>query len=185
MLNRVRLPLLFSAGFNPTPRVSFSQALPVGVESLVEYFDMDLARPLASMEDMVDQLNNQLPEMMRVVAVTFAPRTVVMSSLTRYEISSPTWQQEALQERITSFFNQETFVIDRFRKNRHKDLDLRPLVTRMELREGILYLELLNHQGQPGANPREILQKVLGCSEQEALLVRIMKTSVQEMVPPS
>lgn len=185
MLNRVRLPLLFSSGFNPTPRVSFSQALPVGVESLVEYFDMDLARPLASMEDMVDQLNNQLPEMMRVVAVTFAPRTVAMSSLTRYEISSRTWQQEALQERIPSFFNQETFVIDRFRKNRHKDLDLRPLVTRMELREGILYLELLNHQGQPGANPREILQKVLGCSEQEALLVRIMKTSVQEMVPPS
>jgi radical SAM family uncharacterized protein/radical SAM-linked protein len=184
-LNRVGLPLLFSSGFNPTPRVSFSQALPVGVESLAEFFDMDLARPLASIEETVDQLNNQLPEMIRVVGVTFAPRSAAMSTLTSYEISSRTWEQVELQERITSFLSQETFVIDRFRKNRHKDLDLRPLVTRMELREGILYLELLNHQGQPGANPREILQKVLGCSEQESLLVRIMKRSVQEMVSPS
>jgi hypothetical protein len=33
-----------SQGFNPTPRVSFSQALPVGVESEVEFFDMESAR---------------------------------------------------------------------------------------------------------------------------------------------
>ena len=183
-LQRAGLPLLFSRGFNPTPRVSFSQALPVGVESLAEFFEMDLAHPLASMENTVVQLNTQLPELIRVVAVTFAPRSVAQSSLIRYEISSPTWPQE-LQGRIAGFLQQESFIIDRFRKNRHKDLDLRPLVTCMELREEVLYLELLSHQGQPGANPREILEKVLGISEREALLARIIKTSAQEMVAPS
>ena len=136
------------------------------------------------MENTVVQLNTQLPELIRVVAVTFAPRSVAQSSLIRYEISRPTWPQE-LQGRIAGFLQQESFIIDRFRKNRHKDLDLRPLVTCMELREEVLYLELLSHQGQPGANPREILEKVLGISEREALLARIIKTSAQEMVAPS
>jgi radical SAM-linked protein len=175
------LPLLFSSGFNPTPRVSFSQALPVGVESLVEYFDMGLAQPLASMENTVVLLNQQLPEMMEVLAVTIAPRKVAMSSVIKYEISSSSWPQEELQKRITSFLNQETFVIDRFRKNRHKDLDLRPLVTNMELNEEILSMELVSHQGQPGANPREVLEKVLGIPARESLLARIIKTSVQEI----
>jgi hypothetical protein len=99
----------------------------------------------------------------------------------KYEISSSSWPQEELQKRITSFLNQETFVIDRFRKNRHKDLDLRPLVTNMELNEEILSMELVSHQGQPGANPREVLEKVLGIPARESLLARIMKTSVQEI----
>ena len=45
VLQRAGLPILFSSGFNPSPKVSFSQALPVGVESLAETFDMELARP--------------------------------------------------------------------------------------------------------------------------------------------
>lgn len=184
-LQRAGLPVLFSGGFNPSPRVSFSQALPVGVESLAEYFDMDLARPLVSPEEAAALLNGQLPELIRVVAVTHSPRTVAMSSLTRYELRSQACHKEESQRRIMNFLEQESFVIDRFRKNQHKELDLRPLVTRLEVRSDVLLLELLSHQGQPGTNPREILEKVLGCSEREALLTRVIKTSVQEIVSPS
>jgi radical SAM family uncharacterized protein len=89
VLQRTGLPLLFSSGFNPTPRVSFSQALPVGVESLAESFDMDLARPLASIEQAVDLLNSQMPATIRVTGITLSARTVAASSVTCYEIHSP------------------------------------------------------------------------------------------------
>ncbi len=184
VLQRTGLPLLFSSGFNPNPRVSFSQALPVGVESLAESFDMDLARPLASMEETIALLNSQMPPTIRVTGIRLSPRTVTMSSAICYEIQAQAYP-ENLQQKITNFLARESFVIDRFRKNRHKDLDLRPLVTAMEFDGNLLRLELLSHQGQPGANPREILQKVLGFGEREALLVRIMKTGVKEMVSPS
>ncbi len=181
VLHRAELPLLFSGGFNPSPRVSFSQALPVGVESRVESFDMDLSQPLSSLEDTVDQLNKQLPETIRVSAVVVASRNTATSSLATYEIRSRAMAPEAVKDKIRQFFSQETFIIDRFRKNRHKALDLRPLVTRIELDEDVLFLELLSHQGQPGANPREVLEKVLGFPPQEALAARIMKTSFREM----
>lgn len=184
-LQRTGLPLLFSGGFNPSPRVSFSQALPVGVESLAEFFDMNLAQPLASRENIVARLNGQFPETIRVVAVNPSPRSVYRSSLAAYEIRSQAFLAADFQRRISEFLGLETFVIDRFRKNRHKDLDLRPLVVGLQLREDVLSMELLSHQGQPGANPREILEKVLGFSERESLLARIIKTSVKETSSPS
>jgi radical SAM family uncharacterized protein/radical SAM-linked protein len=183
-LQRARLPLLFSSGFNPTPRVSFSQALPVGVESLAESFDMDLARPLSSMDDAVALLNSQLPATIRVTGIALAPRGVAASSITSYTLHSQAWPAD-LSQRIADFLGRDTFVIDRFRKNRHKELDLRPLVMRMELTDAALSLDLLGHQGQPGTNPREVLEKVLGIPAREALLVRIIKTGVKEMVAPS
>lgn len=183
-LQRARLPLLFSSGFNPTPRVAFSQALPVGVESQAEYFNMELARPLTSLSDTVALLNSQLPETVRVLAIAVAPRNVAMSSVTSYMIHSEAFPAD-LPERIAEFLSRETFVIDRFRKNRHKELDLRPLVIGLASQGEFLHLELLGHQGVPGTNPREILEKVLGLSEHAALLTRIMKTKVREITSPS
>ena len=59
------------------------------------------------------------------------------------------------------------------------------LVTGLAFQDGFLHLELLGHQGQPGTNPREILEKVLGMDVHAALLARIMKTEVRECTSPS
>jgi radical SAM-linked protein len=39
---RVALPLAYSEGFSPRPRVSFGLALPTGHESVAEYLDVEL-----------------------------------------------------------------------------------------------------------------------------------------------
>src|SRR5574342_830996 len=41
-VRRARLPVAFSQGFHPKPRVSFGPALPVGVESHCEHLDLEL-----------------------------------------------------------------------------------------------------------------------------------------------
>ncbi|WP_310599279.1 TIGR03960 family B12-binding radical SAM protein [Desulfobulbus sp.] len=179
-LQRAGLPLLFSGGFNPTPKVSFSQALPVGVESLAESFDMDLSRPLPSLEETAILLNSRLPSAIRVQAVEPAPSAVARSSITSYTLSATAYPEQMVRN-LAEFLGREAFVIDRFRKNRHKELDLRPLVARLEFDQDRILLDLIGHQGQPGTNPREIMEKVLGFSEREALLARILKTGVKEM----
>ena len=181
-LRRARLPVLFSSGFNPSPRVAFSHALPVGVESLVEYFDMVLTRPPASTENIDIRLNEQLPATIRVTGVQFPVGKAALSTLASYEIYGSCFSSPELQARAVDFLARESFSVDRYRKNRHRALDLRPLVRRLEVTgEDILCLDLLSHQGQPAANPMEILEKVLGLSHQEALLVRILKTNMVEM----
>ncbi|MGI6655661.1 MAG: TIGR03960 family B12-binding radical SAM protein [Desulfobulbus sp.] len=177
-LRRTGLPVLFSQGFNPSPRVSFSQALPVGVESLSEYFDVELARPLPSMEAAMRLFNTHLPPSIRVTAVAVAPKKTAQESITSYRIGKVDCS-EVVCKRIHDFLARDTYVIERYRKKRHTSLDLRPLVVRLEAGPELM-LELKTTQGQPGTNPREILQAVLGLPEEEALRARILKTGVRE-----
>jgi hypothetical protein len=70
---RVGLPLAYSAGFSPRPRVSFGLALPTGHESVAEYLDVDLAAEPASLDPaaldaMLDNLSRALPTGVDVVA---------------------------------------------------------------------------------------------------------------------
>ena len=51
-LRRAGLPLRFSEGFHPMPKVSFPEALPVGIESLDEMMQIELAQPVSSVEIM-------------------------------------------------------------------------------------------------------------------------------------
>ncbi|MBI5518423.1 MAG: TIGR03960 family B12-binding radical SAM protein [Desulfovibrio sp.] len=60
-LRRSRFPLSFSAGFHPMPRISFGRALPVGVESMCEWFTLTLREELGP-QHVLDTLSAQLPE---------------------------------------------------------------------------------------------------------------------------
>jgi len=42
-VRKAQVPLAYSAGFTPRPRMSFGLALPTGAESLAEYLDLELA----------------------------------------------------------------------------------------------------------------------------------------------
>ena len=184
-LQRAKLPLAFSHGFNPSPQVGFSQALPVGVESEAEYFDMALTRPLGDPTAIVDRLNQHLPATIRVASVEQAPRGTAACSLLTYEVRSPALAGGDLEERVATFLAGEQFVIDRFRKNRHKELDIRPLVARLEMQDTTLVMDLLCYQGQPGVSPREILEQVVGLTGEEALLAKIRKTAARERAQSS
>ncbi|GAB7081760.1 TIGR03960 family B12-binding radical SAM protein [Megalodesulfovibrio paquesii] len=65
---RARLPLSFSQGFHPLPRVSFGRALPVGVESLQECLDLWLREPISA-EEARQRLGGRFPAGLRLVAV--------------------------------------------------------------------------------------------------------------------
>jgi len=45
-LRRARVPLVYSRGFNPKPKVAFGPALPVGISSEGEYLDLEVSEPL-------------------------------------------------------------------------------------------------------------------------------------------
>jgi hypothetical protein len=70
---RVGLPLSYSAGFSPRPKVSFGLALPTGHESVAEYLDVDLAVEVAgldapALDAMMASLSEALPAGVDVTA---------------------------------------------------------------------------------------------------------------------
>ncbi len=184
VLRRANLPLAYSQGFNPTPKVSFSQALPVGMESMVEYFDMELLRPINPDAGLVARLNRELPPGLAVDRIVLAPKKNPICIRASYEIKLQGQDPEVLKTQAASFLACAQFPITRVRKNRQTSFDMRPLIVSMEIREGVLLLELLHHQGLPGVNPREVLERVFAFTQEEALLSRIMKReSVAVPVP--
>ena len=56
-----QLPLAFTLGFSPRPKVSFGLALSVGHESVAEYLDFELREPVET-DSLPERLSAALPE---------------------------------------------------------------------------------------------------------------------------
>ncbi|MBP9015112.1 MAG: TIGR03936 family radical SAM-associated protein [Candidatus Atribacteria bacterium] len=69
---RAELPVAYSQGFNPRPLLSFGPALPLGVESRAEYWDVSLSREL-SPQELLDALNKEVFSELKIEEVNPIP----------------------------------------------------------------------------------------------------------------
>lgn len=67
-LYRSGLKLNFSKGFNPTPKISLGIALPIFVESLTEFVDIEIVEKLST-EEVAEKLKNVLPKKIRLLGI--------------------------------------------------------------------------------------------------------------------
>jgi len=178
VLARAGIRVLYSQGYNPTPKVSFSSALPVGMESEAEYFDIELATALGDIENTIERLNRELPDGMKVFTLETPRKTDTDAQLASYSIHLHEPLSRHQQESIRDFLSRQSFVIERIRKNKSRELDIRPLVKDIRVEGNNLAVELISYHGKAGTSPREILQHVVGLAESDALLARIKKTRV-------
>jgi radical SAM-linked protein len=134
-LRRSRLPVALSQGFSPHPLLSFGLALPTGCESRGEYLDarLDEARTDdVSLADLPEFLTSLLPEGMAVQAV--APIDMAEGSL-QQEVASCDWELEVLGvvgeelvERIERVLAAPSLTVQRERKGRQTEDDIRPAI---------------------------------------------------------
>ncbi|MCI5197702.1 MAG: DUF2344 domain-containing protein [Candidatus Electrothrix sp. AW5] len=170
--------MLFSQGFNPSPKVSFSPALPVGVESYIEYFDIDLASPVKNLQETAIYLNTHLPDFLTVDRIEAIQKRPPVDQIISYQCTLPeSVAMEQLAQRRAAFLAADQYIVERIRKQKKRELDLRALVKRIELpkHDRVLLLDLLHPHGAAGTSSREVLEKVLGLSETESQLVRTVK----------
>ncbi len=186
VLHRVGLPVLFSQGFNPSPKVSFSQALPVGLESMVEFFDVELSRPIANLEKTIDSLNHEFPQTISIMRAELVKKFEQVDMEVTYlaDLADGIGMIE-LAERLKSFLAEKEWILERVRKGKRRQLDIRPLVKSaicMEKeKKRKMEFVLVHRHGQAGLSPFEFLGKVLGLSKRQTLLTRITKTGVKDI----
>ena len=65
---RTELPLAYSQGFHPQPKMNMAAALPLGFSSRCEVIDMKLEHDI-SLDDLPTRLNQTLPSGLRVIQV--------------------------------------------------------------------------------------------------------------------
>ncbi len=149
-VRRADLPVRFSQGFHPVPKISFLEALPMGVASEAELIDMELHYPVA-LGTLVTALNEQLPEGFKVLSAeqipwkSPSPSAAVKASY--YRISVDGVATGPLPERMAAFMGASEVLTTRKKKNKEEKIDLRSDVLSMQLEDGELLLELV--KGSP------------------------------------
>ncbi|MHB1380369.1 MAG: TIGR03936 family radical SAM-associated protein, partial [Desulfurivibrionaceae bacterium] len=173
--SRAKLPLNFSQGFNPTPKVSFSPALPLGTESLAEFVLIDLREPLADLGGFVPAMNRQLPEGLVITQAVLAGKEHAGTMVTTYRLRLP---ELPAQEELDRMLAQESLPVVVMRKGMEKQLDFRPLIQGAALTaEGDLELSVFSAPGQPGGKPLEMAAKLFALPEEEIRRARVLKVA--------
>ncbi len=172
---RAKIPVEFSSGFHPKPRISFDDPLPVGMESLHETC-MVSAKPVFSAREMMDRLNQTLPEGLAVTRWEISPskKEGVACRSIRYRIQLKTGGFE--RSRIEAFLASEAFVKSRVNKKGTMALvNYKEHVEHLEL-DGGDCLVLAIRSGQPlTLRPSEILAAVFDIPDEAIKTARIVK----------
>lgn len=177
-IRRAVLPVAYSEGFNPHPKLSFGLALSTGHESLGEYLDIDLVEPV-ELEALPARLNPCLPVGIDVqVAAEVAPGTPSLQQA----VTSCTWRIEVtgldaveLAGRVERLLAADELIVTRERKGQQVTDDLRPPLLSLDV-EGptangsMLVAELAT---QPrGFRPSELID-LLGADADEGRVCRV------------
>jgi len=172
-LRRGKVPLKYSQGFNPRPRMHFAAPLPVGCGCDADLLDLLLETPWTS-QRVRDAVAGLTPRDLVVHDVTaIDPQSDSLPDLLQ-EATYRVWLKEtdegALREAIGRFLAQDEVMLPkRGRKFRGRLYDLRSLVTTLTLNEdapapwcGLL----LRVSARPGATGRpDELLRALGLSD--------------------
>jgi len=157
---RAELPLAYSQGFHPQPKMSLASALPLGFSSACEVLDMRLERDV-ELGDLRERLNETLPPGIRVTNIEQADerapalQTQVVEAEYQVELREPVDPSE-LKRRIESALASESIL----RERRGKKYDLRPLIQSIEVLNDTIVMKLAAREGATG-RPEEVLD-VLG-----------------------
>jgi radical SAM-linked protein len=172
-----QLPLAFTLGFSPRPKVSFGLALSTGYESEAEYLDLELSEPI-DLESLPTRLTAALPIGLEVDAVVAleerapALQEVVAAVTWQIEVTDDDGEAipvETLRELVDRANHAAVLEVTQVRKGRASVADVRPAIRRLEVLDGTVEMELLT---QPrGAKPSEVVAAIAGFSSPAVTLV--------------
>ena len=176
-LRVAQVPLAFTEGFTPRPRVSFGLALATGHESEAEYLDLVLAGEYA-LDALPRALSDALPDGIHVVG---AAPLVDRAPALQEAVTSVEWQVDVLpvpdlDAAIAAGLDQPALETTRRRKGREVLEDVRPVVCSIVVKDGAsVHMEL--HTQPRSAKPGEVLTAIGQSIGVELIETRAIRTN--------
>lgn len=138
VLRRAGVPLCYTQGFHPHPKMAFASALGVGIESCSEYMDLWLERDMDPAQ-CADAINSALPPSMRVLGVkplsSETKGLMGMVTAASYDIFIPL-SGEVLAKRCQGIMDAGTYPATVRKKDGPKEIDIRAGLHRLDVKNG-------------------------------------------------
>ena len=128
-LRRAAIPMAYSAGFSPHPKISYAGAAPTGVASEAEYLEIGLARACEP-EDVRVALDAALPPGLDVVEVVEAvpPALAERLEASRWRVALPSVEPTAAAAAVSALLAAESVPVERATKDGTRIVDARAVV---------------------------------------------------------
>ncbi len=187
-LRRAGLPIAYSEGYNPRPKLQLARALPLGHVGEEEILDIWLEKSM-SLEDVTKMVVPVLPEGLVIKQVhQVNPKAPAMQTQVVGTVYRVTVEWDEPREEVESHVEQLLSADDLVHKRRGKRYNLRPLIEALHVAEMAEESVTLRMQlsARPGATGRpEAVLDVLGMGTAFARYYRerlILTTEPEEQV---
>ena len=183
---RARVPMAYSSGFNPHPRISYAGAAPTGSASEAEYLEIGLAE-IVDPATIHAALDEALPPGLDVVAVVESPGGSLADQLeASHWLVDIALEPGAAGVAVATFLGTESVPVQRMTKKGMRDFDCRTSVLSLsaEPRGDGARLDLVLRHAVPAVRPDDVLAglaSVSGVSTGDApLLTRLAQGPLDE-----
>jgi radical SAM-linked protein len=165
-LRRAEVPMAYSAGFSPHPKISYVGAAPTGAASEAEYLELGLAA-LVDYDELRDAVNAALPPGLDIIEVVSAGSgslaALMQASVWRIELPGVT--PAAAAAAVAALLELAEMPIERVTKTGHKVVDARAAIVTLTVgsagRGGPgadrAILDLVVRQVTPAVRPDDVL----------------------------
>jgi len=154
-LRRAGLPIAYSQGFNPQPKMNLAEALPLGITSECEVMDVWMEKQIDLIEAKKD-LDGAVPPGMQILGIVEVDerlpplQTQVFAAEYRVTVNPA---PADLESRARDLLSQPSIM----RERRGKHYDLRPLIEALSVEGDALVMRLAARDGATG-RPEEVVR---------------------------
>lgn len=171
-LRRAHVPMAYSSGFNPHPRISYANASPTGAATEAEYLEIGLWE-VCDPEKVMAALNEVLPP-----GFVMAGAVVAESGSLADGLEASSWEvrwhfadgeREILEAAVAAFGDAEKIEVERMMKNGLRTFDARGPVELLEVldadTEGRAGLGMVICHAVPLVRPEDVLSALAVVSD--------------------
>ena len=143
---RAGIPLQYSQGFNPHPKMSFGPPLSLGFTSEAEYLDLELAAQFPA-ERLSGLINPLLPDGMKIVQLkeikekVTALSAAINSSEYLISLDSVSIPNQKFEQALTALLQEEHIEVQRRVKGKYKQINIRPFIETMRREKEYLFVK--------------------------------------------
>lgn len=170
---RGTIPLAFSQGFNPHPKISFGSALAVGITSSGEYMDVELKK-FREIKEIKVSLEKYLPLGLKVYDIVeidpAAPSLMSTLNRAKYQVKGKLigdFNSIQGENMVQDLLAKESIIVQSFSKKGLKDKDIRPGIFDLsievdETNKSVLVEFIVQTGSQGNIRPEEVIKALHG-----------------------
>ncbi|NLW98404.1 MAG: DUF2344 domain-containing protein [Actinomycetales bacterium] len=189
-LRRAGVPMAFSAGFHPHPKISYAGAAPTGAASEAEYFEISVTERVDP-ERVRVALDESLPDGLNILEVVEARTGSLAERLqaSEWEIAFPGTDPERVRAAVEQLLAVEAAPVTRVFKNGPKTFDAREPIVAAEVRveEGpdsarYAILRVVVQHTTPVVRPDDILTALRSVADLESAVSPVVTRRAQGLL---